>query len=132
MTILQSLSLGMGTAIYRRVALGAGRAVLAIGWSTARKRHLSVHPWCFGCGHRPKKWAKNNDVHHIVPRHVDASLVTSPSNLVTLCRKNGCHLRKGHFGNYREYWNVEIKDIYQGVAAKMMAAERRNRKAVDG
>ena len=71
-----------------------------------------------------------NDVHHIIPRHVAPSLVLNPSNLITLCRKYGCHLRCGHFGNYRKYWNPDIRKIFPGVGSVMAEAEKEFKKTM--
>ncbi len=94
-------------------------------WSTARKIYITGHPFCEICGYMPtSKLSLPNDVHHIVPRHVDPSLTTDQSNLITLCRKYDCHLRFGHFGDYRRCWNSEVRNMFQNSGQTMMEAER--------
>jgi len=55
------------------------------GWKWARFRALFLqdHPLCAQCGRL------GEEVHHVVPRHVDPSRMYDRSNLLTLCR--ACH-----------------------------------------
>lgn len=116
--------------IRRRLMLSQGRAVVAVGWSTARDSYLSAHPFCEVCGHIPAKGTIANDVHHIVPRHIDPSRILDPTNFITLCRKYGCHIRCGHFGNYSSYWNPNIRKIFPGIGSEMLDAEKEFKKNV--
>jgi len=100
---------------------GRGRAVFALGWRSVRKKQIEEHPECAGCGYVPIKGA--NDVHHIIPRHAAAHLANEPTNVCTLCRRYKCHLRKGHFGNYRKYWNPNIKEVLGNVGARLRKEE---------
>jgi 5-methylcytosine-specific restriction endonuclease McrA len=95
-----------------------------------RDAYLLGHPFCEVCGYVPDKRSVANDVHHIVPRHVDPSRILDPSNLITLCRKYGCHLRCGHFGNYSSYWNPNIRKIFPGIGSEMFDAEKEFKRTV--
>ena len=88
------------------------------GWEKARKEYITNHIRCEICGYE----SLSNDVHHIIPRHIDASLLTDQNNLITLCRKYDCHLRFGHFGNYTKYWNPKIRSIFLNTG-EIMAKE---------
>ena len=89
------------------------------GWRKLRNQHIAKHPSCAICGYKSTK----NDVHHIIPRHIDSSKVLDEDNLMTLCRKYSCHLRFGHFGNYRKYWNPNVKSL-TSTGRKMAIFER--------
>lgn len=116
--------------IVKWIATGAGRAVLGVGWRTTRKRWIKEHPRCAACGYEPAKGS--NDVHHILPRHKFPDLITDPDNLITLCRKYHCHLRFGHYGNYRKYWNATVRKhlgnmgFWMGVEEKIHKDEVNN------
>lgn len=115
----------------RFIATRPGRSRLAVGWRTIRKRHIKMYPTCKACGYLPPKGS--NDVHHIIPRHVDADRITDPANLVTLCRKYNCHLRFGHFGNYRKYWHRIIKKTLGmvGLCTRMEEIQHKLDKEMD-
>jgi|GEM_PF-4813472 len=103
------------------VCIIPGRSVMHVGWSTIRKIQAEQHPYCALCGFRPPHG--NNDVHHIIPRHIRADLALELWNLVTLCRRYDCHLRAGHFGNYRKYWNPDILKVIGNTGRSLMLAE---------
>ena len=100
-----------------------GAPQMSASWSATRSVHIEEHPECAACGYLPKPGKRNNDVHHVIPRHVNIDLELSANNLITLCRKYDCHLRFGHFGNYRTGYNTNVVEILQGVGARMKAAE---------
>ncbi|MFA7219167.1 MAG: HNH endonuclease signature motif containing protein [Synergistaceae bacterium] len=75
-------------------------------WRKLRNEYIEEHPYCEVCGYR----SLNNDVHHIIPRHIDPSRILDKGNLMTLCKRYRCHLRFGHFGNYK-YWNPDIRKL---------------------
>ena len=102
--------------------LTPGRTSFAWGWTKARKEHLAGRPECYVCGHLPS--TGSNDVHHIMPRHIAPDLIGLSANLVTLCRKNNCHLVFGHFGDYRRRFNPDILRIVGPLGAKMVAARK--------
>ena len=77
------------------------------GWRKLRNIYIKKHPYCEICGH----YSLSNDVHHIAPKHLFPEKLLEEDNLIALCRKYKCHLRFGHFGNYREYHNPEIKSL---------------------
>ena len=91
----------------------------SIGWRKFRNNHIQKYPFCAVCGY----YSKGNDVHHIIPRHIDPNKVADEDNLITLCRRYNCHLRCGHFGNYRKYYNPDIKMILGNVGELMRDCE---------
>lgn len=94
------------------------------GWSKVRDQHIANNPRCAICGYT----SFQNDVHHIVPRHIDVTRVFDPDNLITLCRKYSCHLRFGHFGNYTKYWNPKIKEFaYLGQQMENIEVEQKSK-----
>lgn len=112
------------------LTVGADRAILAIGWESTRRVQIAKFPMCYVCGYIPKRG--NNDVHHIIPRHVNPALIHDPDNLVTVCTRYCCHLRFGHFGDYRRYWNPNIRRMVQGLGSDMRAAELLQRLSCGG
>ena len=85
---------------------GATRSPL---WSTVRNNHLIKEPLCQLCGGKTKL-----NVHHILPFHMNPELELDPNNLITLCNGSSgtisCHIRFGHFDNFRTKWNPTIRD----------------------
>lgn len=63
-------------------------------WRKVRAEHIKRQPVCQACGR-----AKDLDVHHIVPFHVDPTKELDPDNLITLCG-SPCHIVFGHFMSY--------------------------------
>jgi len=96
------------------------RSSYAYGWRKLRNKHIEKNPLCAICGYKSSK----NDVHHIIPRHVDESKVLDSDNLITLCRKYDCHLRFGHFGNYTKYWNPDIRS-FSKIGEQMSKIEQK-------
>lgn len=119
MSLLSKLTNAFASAI----SASKGRAVIAVGWRSLRDRHLKAHPYCEICGYLPGPKGTPNDAHHIIPRHVDESKILDDANLITLCRKYDCHLRFGHFGDYRRYYNVGIRNLFQGSGERMQIEE---------
>jgi len=107
-----------------------GRSVLHIGWRKARKMHIEKNSYCIACGYQPKK-AKGLDVHHIKPRHVRPDLATDQTNLVTLCRKYDCHLRIGHWGNYRQKWNPNVVKRLGQIAIGLQYDEKEFKESLE-
>lgn len=87
-------------------------------WRTVRNRYIEKNPYCEICGY----YNLSNDVHHIIPRSVDPGLLLDKDNLMTLCRRYHCHLRFGHFGNYRAYHNPNIKSLKE-IGQRMIKLE---------
>ena len=116
--------------ILTALASGTRRSVFAVGWRAVREAHILEHPYCAACGYAPL--VGSNDVHHIEPRHVNPSRITDPTNLITLCRKYDCHLRFGHFGDYRRFWNPQIDVVLHGSGFRMRVAERKHKNEVLG
>jgi len=88
------------------------------GWNKVRNEYISKNPCCAICGFN----SLDNDVHHIIPRHIDPKLLLEEINLMTLCRKYRCHLRFGHFGNYKRYYNPDIRNLTK-MGALMVESE---------
>lgn len=78
----------------------------SIKWRKVRSVHVFSEPKCAWCS-----TTNFLQVHHIIPFHMNASLELNPSNLVTLCVSPGtnCHLRVGHFCNFRKGYNVDAR-----------------------
>lgn len=62
-------------------------------WSAVRRAFVKSNPYCAACG-----TAKELEVHHLVPFHLDASRELDPTNLLTLC--NECHFFIGHLKDW--------------------------------
>lgn len=65
-------------------------------WPAARKLHLQQNPSCAVCG-----TSNYLQVHHVVPFNEDPTLELEPTNLMTLCAFNLCHLEIGHGDNFK-------------------------------
>lgn len=79
--------------------LGSGRSS---DWPKVRKEYILAHPTCAVCS-----GLKKCEVHHIKPFNLEPQLELDPSNFITLCRKNNCHLMLGHLMDYSS-WNSDI------------------------
>ena len=88
-------------------------------WRKLRNAYIQEHPYCEICGYH----SLQNDVHHIEPRHMAPERLLDKTNIMTLCRKYKCHLRFGHFGNYRKYYNPNIKAMAD-IGNLMVEAEK--------
>ena len=73
-------------------------------WRKVRKQYLKANPTCAVCGR--KKRFRSNEIHHVVPFHIDQSLELSHNNLITLCREH--HFFVGHLNSYHSF-NSEVK-----------------------
>ena len=67
-------------------------------WGRVEKEFLNDNPVCVCCGSNKKL-----NVHHKKPFHLFPELELEPSNLITLCMDNECHLLVGHGDNFRAY-----------------------------
>lgn len=88
-------------------------------WPATRRAHLKDNPICAVCGGK-----RGLNVHHILPFHIDRARELDPGNLITLCEGNrtiNCHLRFGHWGNYRTKYNPSIRDDAGRWAARFSA-----------
>jgi len=68
-------------------------------WPSYRRAHLIREPECQWCGSRT-----DLQVHHVKPYHDHPDIELDFANLITLCEKAGvgCHLGKGHLGNFQQ------------------------------
>lgn len=73
-------------------------------WREVREGYLKANPYCAVCG-----GTKGLEVHHCLPVHLFPESELDSRNLITLCGKNGCHLRFGHLYSYKSF-NSEIKE----------------------
>jgi len=80
--------------------------------SKAKKEHRRLYPACAACG-GPKA-----EAHHIKPVSWYPEKAADADNLLSLCRKQGCHLRIGHGGTYSNYI-PNVKDTAHGVRGKL-------------
>jgi hypothetical protein len=88
--------------------------------SRAKAAHRAAHPPCAVClCPRDPVTGKQNDVHHVVPVHVDPERAADPTNLVTLCRLH--HFLVGHLRSWKLHnpnVNVHIGylcDLYANI-----------------
>jgi len=70
-------------------------------WRKLRADVLKYYGECGACGNE-----KELEGHHVYPRHLFPEYALSWLNIIILC--DDCHLRLGHWGNYKEY-NPDIK-----------------------
>ena len=82
-------------------------------WPAARKKHLKVKPACEACGA-----VTELEVHHMKPFHLHPTLELDPTNLITLCMENDCHLYVGHGDNFKAYNPNVIEDSAKVLAGK--------------
>lgn len=75
-------------------------------WESYRRAQLVRQPECQWCGSRT-----DLQVHHVLPFHTHPDRELDFTNFITLCEKAGvgCHLGKGHLGNFRQA-NVYIRE----------------------
>lgn len=77
-------------------------------WPRVRAEHLKMEPACVITGE-----TTNLEVHHIRPYHLHPELELVHTNLVTLTTKHGSlnvHLWFGHFGNFKDRYNINIRE----------------------
>lgn len=74
-------------------------------WGKVRAAYLKEHPGCEVCGGKV-----GLEVHHKTPFFLKPELELEESNLITLCRKNRCHLNFGHLFSFRSYNSTCEKD----------------------
>lgn len=88
-------------------------------WPAVEHAHLKQFPTCHACGSD-----KHVQVHHMKPFHLHPDLELEPTNLISLCMDNDCHLYVGHGDNFKAY-NPDVKED-----ADKVAADRSNLKTV--
>ena len=88
-------------------------------WPRVRAEHLKENPVCVACG-----GTESPEVHHIQPFHEYPELELEPTNLVTLCEKDGhdCHFRFGHNLNWRNTNPNSVADA--GKEKERLQSER--------
>lgn len=64
-------------------------------WHSVQQAFLKEHPDCEGCG---RKGPHGNQVHHVVPYHVDPSMELDVTNLLTGCP--ACHFAVYHLNSW--------------------------------
>ena len=89
--------------VTRDIQTGGKRSPL---WRKVEKEHLKNHPMCECCTS-----TKKLNVHHIRPFHLHPELELDPTNLITLCMDNDCHLYVGHLDNFRAYNPNVLEDV---------------------
>lgn len=85
----------VGDRIVGKIPLGKRRSPK---WGKVRAEYLKEHPLCEVCG-----GSKGRECHHRIPFYLQPELELDPKNLITLCRKNRCHLNFGHLFSYKSY-----------------------------
>lgn len=77
-------------------------------WAKVGHTHLLAYPQCEACGS-----TQQLNVHHKKPFHLYPELELEPTNLVTLCMANDCHLLIGHGGHFKKYNpNIDMDVLY--------------------
>ena len=73
-------------------------------WTKLRKQVIAERGSCQFCGN-----TKDLEVHHIMPKEHNPSLLLEKNNLLVLCSAKGkeCHLLFGH-GNSFRYFNPKV------------------------
>ena len=72
-------------------------STIADKWESFEHTYYKTHPKkCAACNER-----LHIDLHHIIPRHINPSLIFTESNLTPLCRCD--HFRIGHHKNWDTY-----------------------------
>ena len=103
--ILDSFQRGLGLGDYHPDRLGG--AARSPEWPKVRAAHLLKEPVCQLCGGKTKL-----NVHHIRPFHLRPELELDDTNLITLCTGSSstinCHVRFGHWDNFRTKYNPHI------------------------
>jgi 5-methylcytosine-specific restriction endonuclease McrA len=77
-------------------------------WPSLRKAFLAKNGSCAVCGGKRKLQA-----HHILPFHNHPDLELDPQNLLALCEGGktlNCHLRFGHWNDFGDKWNPNIRE----------------------
>lgn len=72
----------------------------------AKKAYATIRPECAICGN-----PSNIEIHHVIPVHIDISLACNFDNFVAACDtgNNGCHRWLCHFGDFKNKWNLDIR-----------------------
>ena len=83
-------------------------------WRIVRAEYLKEHPTCECCGGK-----KGIEVHHILPFHLFPELELRKENLMSLCKKRGCHFAM-HLYSWKSYnpdakqdamlWNEKVEN----------------------
>lgn len=74
---------------------------IADKWEEFRHKYYKSYPEiCKACGEKI-----HIDLHHIIPRHINPSLIFTTSNLIPLCRS--CHFHIGHLLHW-DYYNPSV------------------------
>jgi 5-methylcytosine-specific restriction protein A len=85
-----------------------GGATRSPEWPRVRAAHLLKEPACQVCGGTTKL-----NVHHVRPFHLHPELELDDNNLITLCTGSSntlnCHVRFGHWDNFRTKYNPQIR-----------------------
>ena len=72
-------------------------------WWRLRKEWLRDNPYCQRCG------LFGQEVHHIIPRHIDKTKIYDKRNLMTLC--SICHMKEHGMGERREETNAQSNQL---------------------
>jgi len=80
--------------------------------SRAKSNHRYLHPCCLACGcPSDPVTGKQNEVHHVVPGHVDPALAAEKTNLATLCRMH--HYLVGHLRDWKKFNRAVVDDAQE-------------------
>lgn len=73
-------------------------------WSHVRDEHLKTNNVCRACN-----GTRLLQVHHVKPFHEHPELELDPTNLITLCTWQLCHLKIGHGGDFG-FFNPKVRE----------------------
>jgi len=84
----------------------------------AKRDYAIVHTECAICGSE-----KCIEVHHVIPVHININLATNYENFIALCdnNNNGCHRWIGHFGDFKNKWNLNIRQY--AIASRLFLSK---------
>lgn len=91
--------------------------------TSAKDKHRKEFPECALCDVMPTFFGRSNDVHHLIPVHINPGLACDPDNLITLCRVH--HWLVGHCRDWKAYNSnvfgtiLEIKRAYSNAAMRV-------------
>jgi 5-methylcytosine-specific restriction protein A len=99
----------------RHAVRSTGGAKRSSHWPKVSKAFLQEHPYCAACGGTEK-----NNIHHMKPFHLDATLELDVKNLITLCmaKDRHCHLMIGHGDDFKAFNEKVAHDAALALAAR--------------
>ena len=85
-------------------------------WPRVERLYRKLFPACAACGS-----SKRPQVHHMKSFSQHPELELDPTNLITLCMDNDCHLYIGHLDNFKITNTFVVED-----SAKVLSTPKEN------